>query len=214
MKRNKNKKIVLASTIVLGIAAITSSALAAYIITGGKNKGEANVDPSPVVIDNKVVDLTVGTVSEELLFQPTTAVTEGSITTSGNGNLTINIPLTVKAKDRDSIPNYEVAVRQEGGDVTSPINYIKLPETTTVTKDKFTSGNAETGFTYNLPLTWSWGSAFGETNPTDPANFYNSKIEEGTDVNDVLTALNAFAEEVNATTFVVTITQVDAGAGA
>lgn len=212
MKRNKNKKIVLASTIVLGIAAITSSALAAYIITGGKNKGEANVDPSPVVIDNKVVDLTVGTVSEELLFQPTTAVTEGSITTSGNGNLTINIPLTVKAKDRDSIPNYEVAVRQEGGDVTSPINYIKLPETTTVTKDKFTSGNAETGFTYNLPLTWSWGSAFGETNPTDPANFYNSKIEEGTDVNDVLTALNAFAEEVNATTFVVTITQAEAGA--
>lgn len=212
MKRNKNKKIVLASMIVLGIAAITSSALAAYIITGGKNKGEANVDPSPVVIDNKVVDLTVGTVSEELLFQPTTAVTEGSITTSGNGNLTINIPLTVKAKDRDSIPNYEVAVRQEGGDVTSPINYIKLPETTTVTKDKFTSGNAETGFTYNLPLTWSWGSAFGETNPTDPANFYNSKIEEGTDVNDVLTALNAFAEEVNATTFVVTITQAEAGA--
>lgn len=212
MKRNKNKKIVLASTIVLGIAAITSSALAAYIITGGKNKGEANVDPSPVEIDNKVVDLTVGTVSEELLFQPTTPVAKGAITTSGNGNLTINIPLTVKAKDRDSIPNYNVAVTEEGKGVTSPINYIKLPETTTVTKDKFTSGNTETGFTYNLPLTWSWGSAFGETNPTDPAAFYNSKIEEGTDVNVVLNELNAFATAVNATTFVVTITQVDAGA--
>ena len=214
MKRNKNKKIVLASTIVLGIAAITSSALAAYIITGGNAKGEANVKPSTVVIDNKVVDLTVGAVSGTLLFEPDEPVTEGAITTDGDGNLTISIPLTVKAKDKLSIPNYNVAVTQKGDDVTSPINYIGLPETATVTKDNFTSGNAETGFTYNLPLTWSWGSAFGET---DPANFYNPKIgdQEGdVKVTDVLATLNAFAAAVNATTFVVTITQVDAGAGA
>ena len=105
MKRNKNKKIVLASTIVLGIAAITSSALAAYIITGGATEGTADVNPSEVVIENKVVDLKVGAVSEELLFQPTTSVTEGAITTSGNGNLTVAIPLTVKAKDQQSIPD-------------------------------------------------------------------------------------------------------------
>lgn len=213
MKRNKNKKIVLASTIVLGIAAITSSALAAYIITGGNAKGSADVDPSPVVIDNKVVDLTVGKVSGELLFQPTTPVTSGAITTSGNGNLTINIPLTVKAKDQLSIPNYNVTVTQQSGDVTNP-EYIRLPGATTVTKDNFKSGNPETGFTYNLPLTWSWGSAFGGT---DPAAFYNPKIvdtEDDVDVNDALAALNEFAEAVNATTFVVTITQVDAGAGA
>ena len=210
MKRNKNKKIVLASTIVLGIAAITSSALAAYIITGGATEGTADVNPSEVVIENKVVDLKVGAVSEELLFQPTTQVTEGAITTSGNGNLTVAIPLTVKAKDQQSIPNYNVTVAQEGGDVTSPKNYIDLPETTTVTKDNFTSENAETGFTYNLPLTWSWGSAFGGI---DPAAFYNPKIVDKTvDVNDALAALNAFAEAVNTTTFVVTITQAEAGA--
>ena len=213
MKRNKNKKIVLASTIVLGIAAITSSALAAYIITGGATKGTADVDPSPVVIDNKVVDLTVGVVSGELLFQPITPVTEGAITTSGNGNLTITIPLTVKAKDQQSIPNYNVAVTQQSGDVTDP-EYIVLPDATAVTSEDFTSGNPESGFTYNLPLTWSWGSVFGGK---DPASFYNSKIvdtKDDFDVNDALTALNTFAEAVNATTFVVTITQVDAGAGA
>lgn len=213
MKRNKNKKIVLASTIVLGIAAITSSALAAYIITGGTTKGTADVDPSPVVIDNKVVDLTVGAVSETLLFQPTTAVTEGAITTSGNGNLTINIPLTVKAKDQQSIPNYDVTVTEKVGNVTTP-EYIVLPEATTVTNESFSTGDAKNGFTYNLPLTWSWGSAFGGK---DPASFYNSKIvdtKDDFDVNDALTALNEFAEAVNATTFVVTITQVDAGAGA
>ena len=162
MKRNKNKKIVLASTIVLGIAAITSSALAAYIITGGATEGTANVKPSTVEIDNKVVDLTVGTVSGTLLFEPDDPVTEGAITTDGDGNLTISIPLTVKAKEQQSIPNYNVAVTQKGGNVTSPINYIGLPETTIVTKDNFTSGNEETGFTYNLPLTWSWGEAFGK----------------------------------------------------
>ena len=214
MKRNKNKKIVLASTIVLGIAAITSSALAAYIITGGATEGTANVKPSTVVIDNKVVDLTVGAVSGTLLFEPDEPVTVGAITTDGDGNLTISIPLTVKAKDQQSIPNYNVAVTQKGGDVTSPINYIGLPETATVTKDNFTSENAETGFTYNLPLTWSWGSAFDRK---DPAAFYNPKIgdQEGdVKVTDVLATLNAFAAAVNATTFVVTITQVDAGAGA
>lgn len=212
MKRNKNKKIVLASTIVLGIAAITSSALAAYIVTGGATEDSANVKPSKIEIDNKVVDLSAGTVDGTLLFQPTTPVTEGAITTSGDGNLTVTIPLTVKAKDKESIPDYNVAVTQTGGDVASPINYIALPGTTTVTKDNFASGNAETGFTYNLPLTWSWGEAFGGT---DPAAFYNPKIEDETaNVTDVLATLNEFAEAVNATTFVVKITQVDAGAGA
>ncbi len=212
MKRNKNKKIVLASTIVLGIAAITSSALAAYIITGGKTEDSANVKPSKIEIDNKVVDLSAGTVSGTLLFEPDEPVNEGAITTNGDGNLTVTIPLTVKAKDKESIPDYNVAVTQTGGDVTSPINYIGLPETTTVTKDNFTSGNDETGFTYNLPLTWSWGEAFGGT---DPADFYNPKIKDETaNVTDVLATLNAFAAAVNATTFVVTITQVDAGAGA
>lgn len=213
MKRNKNKKIVLASTIVLGIAAITSSALAAYIITGGATEGSADVKPSRVEIDNKVVDLKVGVVSKELLFQPTTPVEEGAITTSGNGNLTINIPLTVKAKDQGSIPDYNVTVREEGKGVTTG-EYIVLPGTIKVTKDNFTFVNAETGFTYNLPLTWSWGSAFGGS---DPAEFYNPKIkdtEDDVDVNDALTALNAFAEAVNGTTFVVTITQVDAQPGA
>ena len=213
MKRNKNKKIVLASTIVLGIAAITSSALAAYIITGGNAEGEANVKPSTVVIDNRVVDLTVGAVSGTLLFEPDEPVTEGAITTDGDGNLTISIPLTVKAKDQQSIPDYNVAVTQKGGDVTSA-NYIVLPGATTITSEDFTSGNPETGFTYNLPLTWSWGEAFGGT---DPAAFYNPKIDDqegNVKVTDVLATLNEFAEAVNATTFVVTITQVDAGAGA
>ena len=211
MKRNKNKKIVLASTIVLGIAAITSSALAAYIITGGNAKGTANVKPSTVQIDNKVVDLTVGAVSGTLLFEPDDPVDEGAITTNGDGNLNISILLTVKAKDKESIPNYSVAVTQEGGDVTTA-GYIVLPDATTVTKENFTFVNAETGFTYNLPLTWSWGEAFGRT---DPAAFYNPKIgvQEGdVKVTDVLDTLNKFAAAVNATTFVVTITQVDAGA--
>lgn len=219
MKRNKNKKIVLASTIVLGIAAITSSALAAYIITGGATKGEANVKPSTVEIDNRVVDLTVGVVSGTLLFEPDDPVGEGAITTDGDGNRTVTIPLTVKAKDEESIPDYNVEVTQKGGDVTNVnygdvtnANFIVLPEATRVTSEDFTSGNTETGFTCNLELTWNWGSAFGET---DPAAFYNPKIEaKSVNVTDVLATLNAFAAAVNATTFVVTITQVDAGAGA
>lgn len=209
MKRNKNKKIVLASTIVLGIAAITSSALAAYIITGGTTEDSANVKPSKIEIDNKVVDLSAGNVKGTLLFEPDNPVTEGAITTSGEGNLTITIPLTVKAKNQQSIPNYNVTVTQQSGDVTTP-EYILLPGTTTVTKDNFTSGDAENSFTYDLPLTWDWGDAFGGM---DPAAFYNPKIKDKTaNVTNVLATLNAFAAAVNATTFVVTITQVDAGA--
>lgn len=211
MKRNKNKKIVLASTIVLGIAAITSSALAAYIVTGGATEDSANVKPSKIEIDNKVVDLSAGTVNGTLLFEPDNPVTEGAITTSGDGNLTITLALNVKAKDKESIPDYNVAVTEEGGNPAAS-NYIGLPGATIVTSEDFTFVNAETGFTYNLPLTWSWGSAFDRK---DPAAFYNPKIKDKTaNVTDVLDTLNKFAAAVNATTFVVTITQVNAGAGA
>ena len=77
MKRNKNKKIVLASTIVLGIAAITSSALAAYIITGGKTEGTANVkEPTEIDVKNNIVDLKVGEVSGQLLFYPEAIISD------------------------------------------------------------------------------------------------------------------------------------------
>lgn len=91
MKRNKNKKIVLASTIVLGIAAITSSALAAYIITGGATEGTADVKkPTGIDVTNNIVDLEVGEVSGELLFYPETTISDKDVTSDVKGKLQLS----------------------------------------------------------------------------------------------------------------------------
>lgn len=214
MKNRKNKKVVLASAIVLGITAITSSALAAYIITGGENSGTKNIDPSNIDIQNKVTSLTVAYIQGELLFQPLTAVTEGRVKTDKNGNLTVTVPLTMNAKEKKFIPDLKWEVTATGSAVSD--NYVTVPEMET----PIISGNWSEGtpagqgkpegtydFTYNLVLTFGFGSAFDGS--TDPAAYYNTGAGKDTEASAVVKALEAFATSVNATTFTVTINLAD-----
>lgn len=210
MKLFKNKKVVLASAIVLGVAAVTSSALAAYIITGGDKEDTGTIDPSEVIVDNKVLDLTVGPITDELIFRPADEVTNKTVTSEGGGNLSVTVPLTLTADENKlSTLKFTIKVTEEnsGTKASDPTeNFVTLPEDGA----QFTKTAAELGFASGdlngaLELEWGWGSKFGSK---DPCAFYNDGHESN--LQTIVSEMKAFETAVNGATFKVTISVADA----
>ena len=164
MKLFKNKKVVLASAIVLGVAAVTSSALAAYIITGGTVEKESPVGVTEVDVQNKVVDLQItGLEDVKLILQPEKPVSEGRVTTTGEGKMSLTFTLTMDAESQGLIPDITISVSEKVGGTLVSENYITLPDQTTLKKTDFGTGP---DFTKEVTLTWGWGSIFGNVEPT------------------------------------------------
>lgn len=200
MKFLKNKKVVLASGIILGIAAITSSALAAYIVTGGKKDGSQTIDPSTIEIQNKITTLEVGAVSGTLLFEPDNPVSSGRVLTStGDGNLTVTIPLTVTVSEKSYIPEMTVTVTESAGTAVTD-GYVTVPTIDNLTSDDFSG--TKSPFTCNLGVNFGWGIEFDYG---DPVTYYNTGNGSNIDASQVVKDMEAFATAVNATTFTVTI---------
>lgn len=193
MKRDKNKKIVLASTIVLGIAAITSSALAAYIITGGANERTGEANTTTVDINNKVTNLTIETSDTTLNFA-SPKVETGRVQDDGlNGkqDLHVEFGLKMEASARDNIPTLNVKITPSPVD---PGNYLKVPEVSAITKDAWTD-NSDGTFSYTLSLDWKFGTAFGGMSPTE--YFNNDPTGKGIEINKVVSTMEGFAAYVN-----------------
>ena len=179
MKRNKNKKIVLASTIVLGIAAITSSALAAYIITGGATEGTADVKkPTGIDVTNNIVDLKVGEVSDQLLFYPEAIISDKDVTSTEVGNLTITLPLSIEAGSKGLINGKTIKLtvtEKEGGKLVSE-NYVTLPDAQDIAGSSLTDEDSDNIYETTATLKWGWGAKFGGD---DPATHCNDEIAGG-----------------------------------
>lgn len=202
MKILKNQKFVLTAAILLGVAAVSSSAVAAYVITGGNQNGSADLDPSEIVIDNKTANLEITETDVSLLFQPETAVSSGRLQTTGNGDLTAVLTLTFDSQTKEVIPDLDVTIETEDG-VNDAVTkgYIVNPQDVSLTSENFegSAGN----WTYTLNLKWSWGAKFGEK---DPCTYYNeggagSEIDNSAMNNE----LTAFKTAVASTTFTVNI---------
>lgn len=201
MKRDKNKKIVLASTIVLGIAAITSSALAAYIITGGDNYYKATSDPTDVIIDNRVTSLgcTETDVTLNFASKKTTSgrvrddnmVMVGDAKTELAPDFVVVLDLTMDANDKGYIPDLSVTVTPSKNDTAG---YLVVPTVENITSGDWGGDNKP--FTYKLTLTWKWGAAFGGVEPT---TYFNEGAGSSTLITDVLTTMEAFETYVNGT---------------
>lgn len=213
MKLFKNKKVVLASAIVLGVAAVTSSALAAYIITGGIKERTGTIDPSPVEVDNKVLDLTVGPITDELIFRPVEEVATGTITSEGGGKLSVTIPLILTADEKKlSTLQFTIQVTEENtgdkkaSDATE--NFVTLPEDgAQFTKTATDLGFGSADLDGELELAWGWGTKFDNT---DPCSYYNEGAGADDDIGDIVTTMKAFETAVNGATFKVTISVADA----
>ena len=210
MKILKNKKVVLASAIILGISAITSSALAAYIITGGTTHGEGTITPTQVVVKNNIVNLEVGKMNGELKFYPEELVESGRvITTSDTGSLSVTFPLTMKANaefEKTDIPELKVTVTETSGSLVTE-TYVVAPTVENITSDDWKGTSAS--FTHDLVLTWKWGEKFDSK---DPAEYYNTGGGASLDASAVVTAMGTFQTAVTKSVFTVTIDKADATA--
>ena len=201
MKILKNQKFVLTAAILLGVAAVSSSAVAAYVITGGTQSGSADLDPSDIEIVNNTANLDITETDTTLLFQPAQRVTSGRLQTEEDGDLTAVLDLSFDSRTNEVIPDLEVTI--ETGDGTNDAvtkNYIVNPKSVSLTSENFTEGTGN--WTYKLTLTWTWGSMF---NNTDPCTYYNTGA--GLSKNDTTmdSELNVFKTAVAATTFTVNI---------
>lgn len=210
MKILKNKKVVLASAIILGISAITSSALAAYIITGGTRNTSQDVEPSEVEIKNNTVTLSASLAEgETLLFEPTTPYSgPGILRSNGNGDMSVTLNLSVEANSKEALGVTTITVTEERksadeGTTPNAGNYIVLPSKQTVQTDSFT-GTTGT-FTASVTLTWTWGSEFGTK---DPCAYFASEKNLET----IKTKMNSFAAAVNGSKFVIKIDMAEAAA--
>lgn len=202
MKILKNQKFVLTAAILLGVAAVSSSAVAAYVITGGNQSGSADLDPSEIVIDNKTANLEITETDVSLLFQPETAVSSGRLQTTENGDLTAVLTLTFDSQTQEVIPDLDVTIETEDG-INDAVTkgYIVNPQDVSLTSEKFkgSAGN----WTYTLNLKWSWGTKFGEK---DPCTYYNTGgAGSGIDNSTMNNELTAFKTAVASTTFTVNI---------
>lgn len=206
MKILKNQKFVLTAAILLGVAAVSSSAVAAYVITGGTQSGSANLDPSDIDIVNNTANLEVNAKDKTLLFQPETAVTSGRLQSTGNGDLTAVITLTFDSETKEVIPALDVTIEAKNGtDDAVTKGYIVNPEKKSLTYNYFTG--SEGNWTYDLELIWEWGAEFGKT---DPCAYYNSGAGSATEVATMLNELEDFKTAVANTTFTVSITPTKA----
>lgn len=216
MKRNKNKKIVLASTIVLGIAAITSSALAAYIITGGATEGTADVKkPTGIDVTNNIVDLEVGEVSGELLFYPEETISDKDVTSDVKGNLTIELPLSIEAGSNALMTGktIEFTVTEKADGTLVSGGYVTVPTAQDIAGSSLTDDDGDNIYKTTATLKWGRGAKFGGD---DPANHCNDEIAGGRmTASQANKLLEDFQTAVAACPgFTISINLVDAGAGA
>lgn len=220
MKRNKNKKIVLASTIVLGIAAITSSALAAYIITGGETQRSTDVKkPTEIEVINNIVDLQVGDISDQLLlFYPEATISDEIVTSGAKGNLTITLPLSIEAGSEalKNGKNIELSVTEKATGTlvdAGDRNYVTVPADQVIKGSSLTDNDGDNTYETTATLKWGWGSTFGSK---DPATFCNEQIAGGgMSASQANTLLQDFKTAVAACPgFTISINLVDAVAGA
>lgn len=212
MKKKFNKKLLAVGAMVLGLATITGTALATYVITGGTKEDSTNeINPTDVSVLNKVVNLEVEETDSTLLFQPLTAVNSGRLQTQENGDLTVAVKLSVTASNVDYISDVGIKYSATGTAVSE--GYVAYPNKTNVTKTEFKHNDETKKYEVDLNLDFGWGTKFGGK---DPCTYFNEggdgfnipltiseETESGQSVESIM---NAFSDSINATAFTITFT--------
>ena len=213
MKFFNSKKLFAGLAIGFGVAAITSTALAAYIITGGTKSGSVEQNQTPVEITNNIVNLKATSAASALLFQPESAVNEGRVTTTGEGNMNIVIELEAQAREKTNLNNITAVITPTWKTDKSVelAKYVVAPTNLTFdSQSNFDGGtvadsNGLKTFKATWTLSWTWGEEFGKT---DPCTYFNNG-GTGNSLSDdqMMTKLNEFKEATaNLTKYTVALT--------
>lgn len=212
MKKKFNKKLLAVGAMVLGLATITGTALATYVITGGTKEGSTDaINPTDVSVVNKVVNLEVEETDSTLLFQPLTAVNSGRLQTQENGDLTVTVKLSVTASNVDYINDVAIVYSATGTAVSE--EYVTYPTKTNIAKSEFSLNEETKKYEVNLNLDFGWGTKFGGK---DPCTYFNEGgdgfsipltiSEETVPGQSVESIMNAFGDSINGTAFTITFT--------
>lgn len=196
----------------LGLATITGTALATYVITGGTKEDSTNeINPTDVSVVNKVVNLEVEETDSTLLFQPLTAVNSGRLQTEEAGDLTVTVKLSVTASNVDYINDVGIEYSVTGTAVND--GYVTYPNKTNVAKTEFKLNDETKKYEVDLNLDFGWGTKFGGN---DPCTYFNeggdgfniplTTAEEIEDGQSVEAIMNAFKDSINGTAFTITFT--------
>lgn len=196
----------------LGLATITGTALATYVITGGTKEDSTNeINPTDVSVLNKVVNLEVEETDSTLLFQPLTAVNSGRLQTQENGDLTVTVKLSVTASNVDYINDVTIEYSATGTAVDD--GYVTYPTKTNVTKTEFKLNEGTKKYEVDLNLVFGWGTKFGGDDPCtyfneggDGSNIPLTTAEETVPGQSVESIMNAFSDSINGTAFTITFT--------
>lgn len=209
MKLFKTSKLIMVTAIALGLASVVGIGVGAYIITGGNKTAEVPVTDDDIVITNNVVNLSASLKSgdNKLVYEPAKAVTGQRLNSDGNGDLDVTLVLSVEATSTDIIPTFTVSVVSsyiaESPELTALNTYLVKPSDVTVINSEFSGSGT---YTKEVTLTWTWGSAFENS---DPCTYYNLKSEEEVSTATLVSAMEDFRNNVNGNTWKIEINPVE-----
>ena len=212
--KNKRKAIVLASSI-LGCIAVVSAGFAAWVIAG--NTAEATAEGNIVVDTVTDKSISLGTAWKDsknsIVFgwgdytaqEDDWLVNEEATTAE---NLSVTLTLTVGNFSNLSDTGVSYTVTTTGGSYENAVtdNLVGALPNGTIAKTSFTEVGTTNTATYELTLTFTWGSAFGGENPENPLKYYNEQTYSPALASEAKTNLEKLETYLKDVTFEVTLT--------
>lgn len=209
--KNKRKAIVLASSI-LGCIAVVSAGFAAWVIAG--NTAEATAEGNIVVdtVTDKSISLEVAWKDSKnsIVFgwgnytaQENDWLVNEEATTAENLSVTLTLTVGNFSNLSDTGVSYTVTTTGDSYENAVTDNLVGALPNGTIAKTSFTEVGTTNTATYELTLTFTWGSAFGGENPL---KYYNGQTYSSALASEAKTNLEKLENYLNDVTFKVTLT--------
>lgn len=171
----KKNKYFLMGIILFGLVAIVTTTFATFVITGGQNHVDIDEGPNVSIgeVQSNIVDLTATMSKSNMKVDAKAGDNEGRVTASADSaeDLTVSIALTVKGVKTDW-QNVKITVNF-GSNTDSEKDLLVLDSSMnaannviTISKEAFTSGSDEAGWTLTKEIIFDYGAATDNQNPS------------------------------------------------
>ncbi len=225
----RNRKWMMPVIALLLCVSMVGVGYAAWVITAPTTV-DATSNFTAYPVESNVVPFTTATSGNVVFGKPQNATTKGKWLTAGSDvedeSLNQTLTLTVAAADVTKLKGKNIEFKLSGLTVSDNVdtavssNYIVLPTTVnktytlTATSDSWTcaeltsaGGSVTKDGSGNLvvviPMTFTWGSAFGSQNPY---TYYNALTATSANVADAATKLGKLNEYMENATYTLTVT--------
>lgn len=170
----KNKKFLLTGIIMFCLVAIVTTTFATFVITGGKNHDDIDEGPNVSIgeVQSNIVDLTATMNDSAIMIDAESGDTSGRVVAQNSKeDLEVSVNLTVKGK-KENWENVKITVNldvNEDGDnelLVLASGAGVEGNVITISKGDFTAGNDTEGWTLTKTITFDYGAATDNKNPS------------------------------------------------